>query len=188
MATEKNTPAGATGAALAAEIAPIMKTWAKVIRHGGKDYGVTMYVIAGRHIERDIFDLIVKVDKENYVTEEHYGTFDAWKLDVDIDSDVARDVVVAVLAGALFSRVSNGEVVHSDVYYSYHETSDGVYDVFYIRADNVVYVVDPDGEVYNLGTLRDAEEFIPDFEETVKEVVKRFIRAVREVVICAFCL
>jgi len=178
MAGEKNTPARATGAALAAEIAP-MKTWAKVIRHGGRDFGVTIYVVAGRQIDRDVYDLIIKIDRENYTAEEYYGTFDAWKMDVDVDGDVARDIVVAVLAGALFSRVSNSETVHSDAYYSYYETSDGVYDMFYIRVDNSVYVIDPDSEVYNLGTLRDAEEFIPDFEETVKEVIRRFIRAVR---------
>jgi len=182
MVAEKVSPVGATGAAPTAEIAP-MKTWAKVIRHGGRDFGVTIYVVAGRQIDRDVYDLIIKIDRENYTAEEYYGTFDAWKMDVDVDGDVARDIVAAVLAGALFSRVSNSETVHSDAYYSYYESGDGIYDVFYIRADNSVYIVDPDGEVYNIGTLRDAEEYIPeDFGEEVKEFIRRFIRAVRALV------
>jgi len=184
--TQNSTPAGATGAAPVAVEAPVLKTWGKIVRIGGRDNGVTVYAIAGRHVDRDVFDLIIRVDKEDTTTEEHYGTFDSWKLVVDVGGDVARDVVAGLLAGALFSRAPNVEVVHSDVYYAYHDGTN--IDMYYIRADNVLYIVDSDGEVYNLGTLRDAEEIPEEFGEEEKEVIRKFIRAVREIVICAFCL
>jgi len=182
MVAEKVSPVGATGAAPTAALAPIMKTWAKIVRIGGHDFGVRLYIIAGRHVDEDVFDLIVRIDKEDYTTEEHYGTFDARKLDIDIDSDVARDVASALITGALFSRVRGAEVQHADAYYSYYEIDNGVYDMFYI--DGAVYVVDPDGRTHGLGTLKDAEDFIPEeFDRVVKEVVRRFIRAVREIVV-----
>jgi len=170
MAGEKNLSATPMGAGAAAVEAPL-KTWGKVVKFDAGDYSVDMYVVATG--DRDFFDLIIRVGKGD-VVEEHYGVFDAWKLDVDVDSEVARDVVAILLAHAIHGgRKSGVDVRHADAYYGEH----GDVKAYYI--DGGVYAVKND-RVYFLGTLRDAEEFIPEeFDESEKEFTRQFVRALK---------
>jgi len=120
------------------------------------------------------YDVILRLDKGD-VTEEYYAKL--WDFGrLDIDSDVAKDILSFVLMNAIYDS-DVGRVYDTDVYYmNYNDI-----DFYYFATDDVVYIVDEGRKLWFLGRPRDSMEFI-DREEfsDVLDAVEFFVRYVSQ--------